>query len=417
MNIPRRTLLGSSVGFIGALATAHAADEKTSPEAKPRGSSLHLAQDFTVVYENVDREKSYIEGSGLVKLPDGVFVAAVPVVPRGNWKKGPSRIEIVRSEDQGKTWRAVSQLPYYTACPWLHDGALYLFVCKSGTKFRNDDLLLVKSTDGGKTWSEPVLLFEGHFWNCHTGIVVRNNQLYWCIDEIEEVILRRAPRVIAGDLSKDPLDPKSWRMSNPAKFPGIPESLRNKEFDKLYSRYLEPNVIQVGDQLRVVLRVEAHRQTTANLSAVLDLDDDGTKLDLKFVQYNPMPGGHLKFFITWDPRSELFWATANLSVDTQETKDWWKGDRQRGGNDRRFLMLLYGLDGLNWFQAGCIAQADELAQSFMYAAPLIDGDDLVVLSRTSIRAADNHDADFATFHRVADFRSLALDLRPKSLRK
>lgn len=415
--IQRRTMLGSSLGLLGSLATARAAESVSTAAASssgPRAKAAPLAQDFTVVYENPDREKMYVEGSGLTRLPDGTLIAVVPIVPRGGWKKGPSRIEIVRSDDGGKQWRAASKLPYYTACPWVHDGKLYLLACRTGTTHRNDDLFLLRSPDGGATWSEPVELFKGHYWNCHTGIVVRDGRLYWAIDEIETSIMQRAPRVLAGDLTKDPLDPQSWRLSDPVPFPGIPKSLGNKKFEKLASRFLEPNVIEVNGQLRVVLRVEVQRQTTANLCAVLDLDDDGKDMKFRFNQFYPMPGGHLKFYILWDEVTSLYWATANLSVDTQETQDWWKGGGHiRGGNDRRFLMLLYGLDGLNWFQAGCIAQADKVAQSFMYATPMIDGNDLVVLSRSSIRAANNHDADFATFHRVPDFRNLALDLRPK----
>jgi hypothetical protein len=75
-------------------------------------------------------------------------------------------------------------------------------------------------------------------------------------------------------------------------------------------------------------------------------------------------------------------------------------------------MLLYSLDGLNWFQAGCVAQAGKISQSFMYARPVIDGDDLAIISRSSINAPNQHDAGCATFHRVRDFRRLALKLEP-----
>ena len=72
-------------------------------------------------------------------------------------------------------------------------------------------------------------------------------------------------------------------------------------------------------------------------------------------------------------------------------------------------------------------------ESFHYASPVIVGDDLLVLSRSSIGAADryraytwnpgvpsgkaklpynNHDSNMITLHRVKNFRSLALDLRP-----
>jgi hypothetical protein len=48
----------------------------------------------------------------------------------------------------------------------------------------------------------------------------------------------------------------------------------------------------------------------------------------------------------------------------------------------------------------------------MYARPIVEGNDLVVLSRSSIDAPNQHDADCATFHRVRNFRDLALNLFP-----
>jgi hypothetical protein len=49
----------------------------------------------------------------------------------------------------------------------------------------------------------------------------------------------------------------------------------------------------------------------------------------------------------------------------------------------------------------------------MYACPVVDGGDLAIIARSSVNAPNQHDADTATFHRVRDFRKLALDLYPK----
>ena len=182
--------------------------------------------------------------------------------------------------------------------------------------------------------------------------------------------------------------------------------------------YLEPNVIELGGKIRVLATVKPAKQTSANIGILLDLADTGGKLDLQFTQYFAMPGGQLKYCVIWDERTKLFWATANAVVDSQGAFDWWKKGNERGnfwgtgGNDRRTLMLQYSLDGLNWFQAGCVAQAAKISQSFMYARPVIDGDDLVIISRSSVNAPNQHDADYATFHRVKNFRALALNLRP-----
>lgn len=403
--------------------------QSTIPDP-PEPASL-LARNHTTVYHNPD-SAFYVEGCGLLRLDNGTLLAVVPVVPRPkdkNWTEqrrvDHCRVHILLSDDKGQTWKELARLPrLYSAVPWSHENVLYLFANKGGLEFRNDDLLLLKSEDGGRTWSEPVTLFKGHFWNCDTGMVIRNNRLYWAVDDLRFGINLRGPCVICGDLSKDPMTPSSWRLSNAIPFPGVPDMLLHSRFRNLAHRYLEPNVIDVYGKLRVLATVKPQKQTTTGLAAVFDISDDEQGLRLEFVQYHPMPGGQLKFCVIWDEVSKMFWATVNLPVDGQEAFDWWEKGRDKknsrtlftgmGGNDRRFLMLLYGLDGLNWFQAGCIARAGTIFQSFMYARPVIDGDDLAIISRTSIQAPDQHDADHATFHRVRNFRKLALNLFPAS---
>ena len=99
-----------------------------------------------------------------------------------------------------------------------------------------------------------------------------------------------------------------------------------------------------------------------------------------------------------------------------ETGHFWNchtGMAVQGGRPYWAVDDLYSLDAMNWFQAGCIARAETVQQSFMYGKPTIVGDDLCVISRTSSAKAPNqHDADLATFHRIPNFRGLALDLRP-----
>lgn len=379
-----------------------------------------LAQDYTLVWHNPDSEY-FVDGCGLVRMGAGQWVAAVPVVPRSEWqyrRAEHSRVHIVRSGDGGQSWQAAAELPYYAAVPWVHEGALYLFANKGGSEFRNDDLLLLRSNDGGTTWSQPVTLFKGHFWNCHTGIVVRHGRIYWAVDDLSFGMAWRGPRVVVGDLSADLMDAAAWRMSNPVPYPGTPEALVNPLFADSASKYLEPNVIDVCGKLRVLATVKPKGQSTTGLCAVLDIADDGETVELQFTQFHPMPGGQLKFCVIRDDESGMFWATANLAVDAQELVELDRVGKDSsyrealGGNDRRWLMLFYGVDGLNWFQAGCVARASDVSQSFMYATQVLDGDDLAIISRSNIGGPNRHDADCATFHRVRDFRDLALDLWP-----
>ncbi len=108
---------------------------------------------------------------------------------------------------------------------------------------------------------------------------------------------------------------------------------------------------------------------------------------------------------------------SNLVTNSQDLLGYWDRILQSPflggpGNGRRFLYLWYGLDALNWFPAGLIAMGPELRQSFMYPAMQIDTHDLVLLSRTSREGRHQHDAELSTFHRITNFRSLAVHLRP-----
>ena len=128
---------------------------------------------------------------------------------------------------------------------------------------------------------------------------------------------------------------------------------------------------------------------------------------VKSTQFHPFPGTRNQFHIILDGVSRMFWMTANLGADSQSAMPWWKDvrfdryrtrtgggslEREGGGYDRRFLMPMYGVDGLNWFQA------DALRWRPGCACP----------TTTPRRWWMDR-----TFHRVRSFRSLALNLVPQ----
>ncbi len=407
-------MIASGLTFAGAAGIV-SAGASASDEANRSSCAQPLAQGYVVVTRTSDKRICTC-GPGLVKLPGGELFATVPFWPR-NTRELPIEVRTARSSDGGQTWEPLPSLPYFTACPWGHSGVLYLFAHKAGTKYRNDDILLLRSDDGGRSWADPVILFKGHYWNCPTGIVEANGYVYRAVDQMD--LPGRGEVVIAGDLSCDLMDPKSWRISNAVPYPGTPKSLR-RGFPDYRDHWLEPNVVNVRGRLMVFSRPRIAAQTTANICGICDLTDDGEELELKFTQFYPVPGGQNKLHIIYDEVSKLFWTPATLVTDSQDQIGYCQEARKRreftgtGGNERRILMLMYSVDALNWFQAGCVAMAPKLRQSFMYACPLIDGPDLLVLSRTAHDARDQHDADLCTFHRVRDFRRLALNLYPEA---
>ena len=369
-----------------------------------------LAQQYTVVGRTPARHLTAME-PGIIVLPSGRLFVSFPFLshlrqtPRPPDYQRPV-LNLATSDDRGARWQPAGQLQHLvTGTPFLHQGALYLL----GHREDRRDVVITRSTDEGRSWSPLSTLFTGDFWNCPTGIAFHQGRLYRALGGHEKN--GRETLVIAGDLSRDLLDPAAWRKSNHLAFPGVPKDLvRGGEADSGYSHWLEPNVVVIRGKLYVLCTVKFTNQAgwlTPGLAALCAIEDDGTKLDYRFLQYHPTPGGQLKFHILHDERTRLYWRTLNLPLDTTVPADERWEKRGNFGGDRRTLALSYGTDGLNWLQAGIIATMDHPWNGFQYAAPCVDGEDLVLVARCALDAANQHDSNIISFHRVKNFRALA----------
>ena len=437
--ISRRNFLASGAVLGAAGCSSSALDSSQAEACSAAGKSSPLAQDYvTVLHVPKDGKDYYIHDPGMALLPSGTIFVAAPcwqVAAFGQVGAVAVQLMTARSQDRGRTWSALPSIPNLSdAAPFVHDGSLYMFV--ESQQFGS--LALVRSDDEGDTWSNPASLFDSDaaFWNCSTPMVEQNGKLYWAVQQGPG--FQGDAYVIAADLSKDLLDPSAWQKSTPAKRPLTPwaivagsavppdascTSAVPNSSSCPTDAWLEPNIVSVNGKIRVILRTNISDYGTTSLPAVCDLTEDASGMHLSFTQFFPAPGGQNKCFILHDTSTPtgLFWMLSNLPADSQGRVLDWKTIEAEGrflpgpGNDRRFLMLSYSIDALNWFPAGCVARAGLMRQSFMYPSAAIDGDDLVLISRTSIDGDTQHNADTVTFHRIARFRDLAMNLYPDSL--
>ena len=311
----------------------------------------------------------------------------------------------------------MAELPYADAAPFVVDGSLFMFVQEKS----HQDFQIVTSEDRGLTWSVPVTVLEAPVWNISTPMVNRPEAVYWAMDYSPEG--RRCYGKVMARLErgKPPMEPGSWSLSNVVPEPALPDAMTRKLYaatqdttQRLRSPlWLEPNTMEVAGRIRVFTRCVIDRYASAHVAAVLDYDPEMHLLS--FTQFASWPGGQCKFFVVHDRPSRTYWMLSNLVTNSQDLLGW--GDRwpksQHGpsGNERRWLFLHYSIDCLNWFPAGCVARwPDSVVKSFMYPSAVIDGDDLVVMSRTSRDSGDQHNADLVTIHRIRGFRDLAMDL-------
>ena len=373
-----------------------------------------LAQDHAVALQVPNAGEYFFHDPGMTRLDDGALIVAAP-----QWQfqrfGGRQSARVARSDDGGLTWDELAELPYADATPFVVDGGLFMFVQEKS----HQDFQIVTTDDGGRTWTPPVTVIEAPVWNISTPMVAGRDATYWAMDFDSDgqhcygKVMARLNRAMS------PMDPAAWSLSNVVPRPELPDLMTRKLYPrtdeelKRSAFWLEPNTVEVAGRIRVFARCVIDRYASAHTAAVLDYDPEENHLS--FTQYASWPGAQCKFFIIHDMPTQMYWMLSNLVTNSQDLLGW--GDRwpqsQHGpsGNERRWLFLHYSIDCLNWFPAGCVARwPDSMAKSFMYPSAVVDGDDLVVMSRTSRDSGDQHNADLVTVHRVQKFRELAMDL-------
>lgn len=394
------------------------------------------APDYAVIAQLPPREaEGFFMAPSLAKLPSGNLIAAAPVglaYPDGG--RGLRTLRFYRSTDAGVSWKQVCELPHDSCEPNLivHQGRLYLLITPNGNNKHLDrshfprdgkwGIWVSVSDDEGATWSPIKRVIDGPLLpgqsaavlntGGQTAMIVRNGTLYLSVSHQFEKMA-----AVACRLDQGLLEPAAWRISEMVEMP-IPRELADESFKgATIMRVLEGNVVVVANRLLVVARAIINGGGTANMGAVFEIvDGPGEPLQLKFLQFYPTPGGQLKFYIQRDDVSRLYWMASNLPTNPTfliNDENWSKARQLHASpSDRRSLTLWYSVDSLNWFPAGWVAKARGWTQSFHYPVMLIDGDDLILVSRTARESGNQHNVDLITFHRIARFRDLAVDLTP-----
>ena len=116
----------------------------------------------------------------------------------------------------------------------------------------------------------------------------------------------------------------------------------------------------------------------------------------------------MRFHVVYDEQTRLYWLLSTQATDSMTRADRLPADRfNLPNNERQRLQLHFSKNCVDWCFAGMVAMGDTQGQARHYASMIIDGDDLIVLSRSGDhRAKSAHDGNIITFHRICDFRGL-----------
>jgi hypothetical protein len=344
--------------------------------------------------------RQYIGSPSIAVLPDGTYVASHDLFGPGSTR---DTTLVFASNDRGASWVRLATIKgQWWSTLFFHRGALYLM----GTSREYGETVIRRSLDRGLTWTTPVdstsgRLLPGKKFHCAPVPVVEHKGRIWRGMEDAEgpggwgehfrAFMMSAP--IEGDL----LRADSWTVSNPL---GSDPSW----LDGMFGGWLEGNaVVTPGGEIVDILRVDTKPEP--GYAAVVRISGDGNAAsfdpDSDFIR---LPGGGKKFTIRYDPKTETYWSLTNWVPP--------KFDLGQPPRTRNTLALVASTDLKDWdVRAVVLHHPDVERHGFQYVDWLFEGDDLVAVVRTAYDdglggAHNQHDANFMTFHRIEDFRTL-----------
>ncbi|MDR2676258.1 MAG: glycoside hydrolase [Opitutaceae bacterium] len=407
-----------------------------------------LAQQHVVLDRSPHPPSVPLYTPSILRLPEGRLVAACE---RGRaWRKlGNPWARIYTSDDGGQSWA------FRTAARISHGR---LFQAGNALYYlgHDGDLQIMRSDDRGETWTRQAALTSGQQWHqsaCNVWHAKGNVYLVmersrkeivksWGVGSLAPVLMRAKE---TDDLSKI----ESWTFASELFFGDlVPGYKENKPqltgfgvpfFSQAYPEakdignhrkmapigWLEANVVQITDpnhywhdptHCTFHLFMRAHTGGTgyAALAKVVENKDGTMTTSLVTVPsgqamlFLPFPGGQMRFHVLYDEKTKLYWLLGSQATDSMSRVETLHPDRyDLPNNERHRLVLHFSKNMVDWCFAGLVAAGAGYKESRHYAAMDIDGDDLVILSRSGDENARTaHDGNLITFHRVRNFRDL-----------
>ena len=392
----------------------------------PNPNVTPLAQDFTIAAQVPDPSLYFFHDPNLARLDDGTLIVAAPEWGRRHTNLGRS-LRMVRSTDGGKTWDDLPTLPYEEGRPFVVDGKLLMFVRERTHR----DFQIVTSDDQGETWTEPRTVIEGPLWNISTAQLIWPDALYWAMDKDSSAVDYKGKVMVRWDRARSALDPAAWSISNIVPPPEVPVALTRELFpldDRPQIRrgwpapfvWLEPNTVEVAGRIRVFARAIIDEKATANIAAVLDYDEASQQASAS-PSSRPGPAASASSSSSTTGPTACTGCSATSSP-TPRTSSVGATACARPATPAAPATSAAGSSCTTASTAStgsppAASPAGPTASTAASCTPsaVIDGPDLVILSRTSHDAANQHDADLCTIHRIPNFRSLAMDLHQGGL--
>ena len=332
----------------------------------------------------------------IVRHPDGYLLASMDVFQGGE----PQDLSLIfRSDDDGKSWKYISELfPCFWGRMFIRGGALYMLSCST----EYGDLLIGRSDDGGRTFGAPTVLLRGSSGFKHKGVhknpenlMEYNGRVWMTLEWGSWASGTHAAMVGSFAADSDPLDAANWNFTPPVPYDPSWEGAAKGDSPGCIEGTL---VVFPDGKLYNVMRYHMDRCVPSfGKACVMAVNADDPDAPLTFSRFIDFPGNHSKFEIRYDEISGQY-----ISIVC------YLDEKHPSG--RNLLSLIASKDAEHWYKAADLFDYTDLPQSevgFQYVAYLIEGGDLLFLSRTAFnKAANFHDANYSVLTRVKGFRGM-----------
>jgi hypothetical protein len=335
----------------------------------------------------------YVGGPSIAILPNGDYVACHEEYP------GAIQTTILRSTNKGLDWTWVTQLSgQYESTLFVHNDILYI-IGGYNNGVGNEYVAIRKSLDGGTTWTAPTSTTTGlitppaaGYNGSPTPVLVHNGRIWRAFEKVDTNVPAGYSReframVVSAPVDSNLLNASNWIVSN---------TLLMSDFIP-NAGWLEGGVVAAPDgSVKNILRTGWLGKDKA---AIVNVSANGSTLSFNSQNVINFPGGCVKFVIRHDPQTNLYWALVNKQTNPTA--------------ERNRLVLISSPDLINWTDKATILEdSRSTIVGFQYADWQFEGQDIIFVLRTAFggsvpySSTPFHDAEFATFHRIANFRML-----------
>lgn len=413
-----------------------------------------LAPNYVVVGQSLAAADISLYSPTLVRLDSGRLVAGYTRATHDAAKFGPSAEVLLTSDDHGASWVKRVEASALQGRLFSASDTLYYLATGAG-------MPVMRSDDHGVTWSQPVLLTtKDQVWQQTPANVWKANGCVYLAFERRHAVINawgpseKALVLLRAPLAADLTQPKAWTFSSELVFADVVPGVRTNEinqhsldffgipfFKQDYPNravvsasprrtmppigWVEPEVVQIldpdhdwfdpsGHTFHIVARAHTGGTGYAALTKVVENPDGTMTMSLehapsgKAMLYLPFPGGQMRFHIVYDEKTKLYWLVSSQATDSMRRADRLPPERfDLPYNERNRLVLHFSKNLVDWCFAGLVAVGANANEARHYASMDIDGDDLVILSRSGdAQAKSAHEGNLITFHRVKNFREL-----------